>query len=69
MPTISQDGSPASEVEVTIPFGVAVVLVKVRHLEVSFYDVEGREAFLVQRLAHPGAGLDFQVADFVPGVV
>ena len=58
-------GDPADEAGVLIAGGLNVARVVVKHGEVSFFDHEGRESVLIQRLTHPGAGLDVNFADHV----
>jgi hypothetical protein len=53
----TRTGLPADRVEVQFPEGVDVRRAVVGHNSVTFYDAEGREALVVDRPAHPGAGL------------
>lgn len=64
MPTFdAHTGERADAVGVSVEVDVRGVIV--RHAEVSLLDAYGREAILIQRPTHPGAGLDVQFADHV----
>jgi hypothetical protein len=68
VPTFDQEGNQVDQVEISFPVGVTITRAVVRNTSVSFFaDAEGGEpAFVVERdLSHPGAGLAFDVADWV----
>jgi hypothetical protein len=69
MPTYvtRSDGTrePADEATIELPGGLDVRSIRVRWGEVSLFDADGREAVLIARGTHPGAGFEVQVADHV----
>lgn len=66
MPTYdTRTGEPAKQVVIEIPKGLEIRSIAVRHDEVSFVDALGREAVLVSRPTHPGAGLAVDLAEHV----